>query len=293
VPSYPGLSQRLGSLYQALGRVDDAAKAYEAALKGVGTAGGLKFSAASFFLSIKKCERAREIAEQITNEDPRNSDANELLARIWECNGKMDQALLSIKHAIDVSDKPQYHLTHAKLLERLDKGQEALGEYETAANRGHLPDAYVGRARLSLNYGANKDAIHDLELALKLDKNRADAMALQGKAFLNLQQYGPGKTKLQQAVKLLPKDAEAHYWLAEACRGANDFSCAAAHYREATRLGLVGEDQGDAYYKLGMYERSHGSQGGARDAFRKCIEIGTEVQKTNCGREIQTLGGYQ
>jgi len=293
VPSYPGLSQKLGTLYQALGRTEDARKAYEDALKMPNATIPLKFAAASFFYTCKQCERAREVADQINNEDPRNGDAIELLAKIWECQGRMNEALQNIKHAIDVSDKPQYHLTRAKMLERLDKGQDALAEYEIAASRGHLPDAYVGRARLNLNFGANKEALHDLDLALKLDKTRADAYALQGRALLNLQQFKGAESKLQAATKIEPKDASAHYWLAEACAGANDFTCAGTHYREATRLGLSGEAQGDAYYKLGMYERSHGSQSGARAAFTKCIEVGTALQKTNCGRELQSLGGYK
>jgi predicted Zn finger-like uncharacterized protein len=292
VPSYPGLSQRLGALYQALGRIDDALKAYDAALKLPGATLALRYAAASFYFSIGKCERAKEISEQITNADPRNADVIELLAKSWECAGKMDVAVLNIKHAIDVSDKPQYHLTYAKMLEKLDQGQEALAQYEMAA-RGRLPDAFVGRARLNLNYGANRDALHDLDLALKLDKNRPDALTLRGRAFLALQQFKQAEGSLDAASKITPKDAEVHYWLAEACTGANDFRCAGSHYREATRLGLSGEHRGDAFYKLGVFERSHGSQGAAREAFQQCMEFGTAVEKTNCGKEMSTLGGFK
>jgi tetratricopeptide (TPR) repeat protein len=292
-PRYPGLSQRLGSLYQALGRVDDAAKAYEAALKVSGATIQLKFSAATFFYSIKKCERASELAEQITNEDPRNSDAFELLARISECSGKLEQALLNIKHAIDVSDKPQYHLTFAKMLEKLDKGQDALSEYEMAANRGHLPDAYIGRARLNLHHGQNREALRDLDLALRLDKGRADAIALEGRAYMNLLQYHDAESKLQQATNMMPKDPENHYWLAEACAGAKDYTCAGSHYREATRLGLQGDDQADALYKQAMFEKAHGSQQSARDALTKCLEVGSDSQKESCERELHSLGGFK
>src|SRR5262249_11307183 len=138
---------------------------------------------------VQNCERARQLAEQITNEDAKNSDAYELLAKIWECAGRRDQAMLAIAHAIELSNRPQYHLTRAKLQDKANQGSDALVEYQIAAERGHIPDAYVGRAKLLLERGANREAIRDLELARKSDKTRCDALALMGKGHLGLQEY--------------------------------------------------------------------------------------------------------
>ena len=293
VPAYPGLSQRLGSLYQALGRVDDAAKAYEAALALPGAGIPLKFSAANFFYGVQKCERARELTEQITNEDSKNSDAYELLARIHECGGKRDQAMLSIHHAIELSDKPMYHLTKARLHEKANQGNEALVEYQIAADRGHIGDAYIGRATLLLDHGANREAIHDCELALKLDKNRCDAHKLKGKGNLGLQNYKVAEGELREATHCLPKDAEAQYLLAEACSGARDFACACEAYWRGPQLGLTGDPLGDSYFKAGMCERQRGNQSRAGEAFKKCMEVGTDQQKRDCGKELNNLGGFR
>jgi tetratricopeptide (TPR) repeat protein len=184
-------------------------------------------------------------------------------------------------------------LTKAKLLEKANQGQDALIEYQWAAEHGHLPDAYVGRARLLLDRGANREAIHDLELARKLDKNRCDALALMGKGNLGLQVYKVAEGQLREASHCLPKDPEVRYNLAEACTGAHDFECACSAYREAAQLGIKGDDLGDSYYKLGMCLKQRGSQGAASEAFKKCMEVGTEVQKANCGKELSNLGGFK
>src|SRR5262249_38905385 len=98
--------------------------------------------------------------------------------------------------------------------------------------------------------------------------------------------------QLREAAHCLPKDAEVHYWLAEACTGARDFACACSGYWEAAGLGLKGDDLGDAYYKAGVCEKQRGSQSRAAEAFKKCMEVGTEA-KTNCGKELQNLGGFR
>jgi predicted Zn finger-like uncharacterized protein len=293
VPAYPGLSQRLGALYQALGRVDDAAKAYEAALNMPGASIPLKFSAANFFYGVQKCERARQLTEQITNEDPKNSDAYELLARVWECAGRRDQAMMAIHHAIELSDKPMFHLTKARLHEKANQGNDALVDYQIAADAGHIGDAYIGRASLLLDHGANREAIHDCELALKLDKNRCDARKLIGKGNLGLQNYKVAEGHLREATHCAPKDPEAQYLLAQACTGAHDFPCACSAYWQAAQLGLKGENLGDAYFEAGMCEKGRGSQGRASEAFKKCLEVGTDIQKQNCGKELSNLGGFR
>ena len=80
---------------------------------------------------------------------------------------------------------------------------------------------------------------------------------------------------------------------APARRGAGDFGCACSAYWQAAELGLKGENLGDTYYKAGMCERQRGNQSRASEAFKKCLEVGNDVAKRDCGKELGNLGGFR
>jgi tetratricopeptide (TPR) repeat protein len=80
------------------------------------------------------------------------------------------------------------------------------------------------------------EAIRQFNAVTQRDKNSATTYYLLAQAYRVKEQYALGIEAAQQAVKLTPKNGEAHFWLAECLRGEKRWQDAIAEYREYLKL---------------------------------------------------------
>jgi tetratricopeptide (TPR) repeat protein len=126
----------------------------------------------------------------------------------------------------------------------LARAYRDLTEYEkaTAAFKRALeidPDFLEARSTyggMLFDTGNVDEAIRQFNTVTQRDKNNATTYYLLAQAYRVKEQYALGIEAAQQAVKLTPKNGEAHFWLAECLRGEKKWSEAIAEYREYLKL---------------------------------------------------------
>lgn len=96
--------------------------------------------------------------------------------------------------------------------------------------------------------GRHADALAEFRTAIKLDRSFGPARLFAGTSLLALARVREARAELEQAVRLMPREAVAHAQLAEACRRLSDEACVADAYRQAVRLA---PDDPEYAYRLG------------------------------------------
>jgi tetratricopeptide (TPR) repeat protein len=113
--------------------------------------------------------------------------------------------------------------------------------YQEAINHdGSFTPAFLGRARANLGLDPNADIINDLNEAINLDPNYAEAYIARG-AYLFKSNPSAAKTDLETALKITPDSALAYLYLADAQLnlGENDAALASATHANELDMTLV------------------------------------------------------
>ena len=155
------------------------------------------------------------------NLDPKYSAAYLYLGRVENAQFEDQKSIAAFKKAIDLD--PDY--------------QEARASYAGAL----------------LDTGELDEAIRQLNTVTRREPDRGMAWYLLSQAYARKADFTDGKTAALQAVKITPKNAEAHFWLAECLRQLKETNEAIAEYQNY--LALSNFDTGKAgqlnYYLAG------------------------------------------
>jgi tetratricopeptide (TPR) repeat protein/uncharacterized caspase-like protein len=154
--------------------------------------------------------------------DPKYSMAYLYLGRVQNALFEDEKATASLKQAIDID--PDY--------------QEARAQYAAAL----------------LDTGNLDEAVRQLNIVTRREPERGMAWYLLSQAYYRKGDYADGKTSAEKAVQLTPKNAEAHFWLAESLRQLKQPTDAEREYQ--SYLALSNFDTGKAgqlnYYVAGF-----------------------------------------
>jgi tetratricopeptide (TPR) repeat protein len=169
--------------------------------------------------AYKKAEGHFEAAVKL---DPKYSTAFLYLGRVQNALFEDDKAVASLKQAIDID--PDY--------------QEARAQYAAAL----------------LDAGNLDEAVRQLNTVTRREPERGMAWYLLSQAYARKADFADGKTAAEKAVEITPKNAEAHFWLAECLRQLKDPTGAEREYQ--SYLALSNFDTGKAgqlnYYVAGF-----------------------------------------
>lgn len=154
--------------------------------------------------------------------DPKYSKALLFLGRVQNALFQDDQALASLKQAVDLD--PDY--------------EEARSSYAAAL----------------LDAGDLDDAVRQLDVVTRREPGRGMAWYLLSQAYYRKGDFPDGKAAAEKAIAITPKNAEAHYWLAECLRQLHQPVQAEAEYQ--SYLSMSNFDTGKAgqlnYYLAGF-----------------------------------------
>ncbi|MCI0419370.1 MAG: tetratricopeptide repeat protein [Acidobacteria bacterium] len=115
-------------------------------------------------------------------------------------------------------------------------------------------EARASFAGMLLDTGNVDEAIRQLNVVVQREPNHAMSQYLLAQAYRMKDLYAESIDSAQQAIRLMPKNAEAHFWLAESCRMSKKYEQARTEYLEYLKLSdfdskLAGKMN---YYVLGF-----------------------------------------
>jgi len=127
--------------------------------------------------------RARQLAEQVRNQDFPDASIQNELGKVFESTGDLPQAQAAYRRSVALDPLTEdYWLDLVSLLLLLDQPHEALSLLRGAI--GRLPNSYPLRLALGTALeasGEKNEALHIFEQATQKDPDRAPAYVLYGK----------------------------------------------------------------------------------------------------------------
>ena len=192
---------------------------------------GIEFYNKGYAENYKKAAEHFQKAIQI---DPKYSQAYLYLGRVENALFEDDKALAALKQAIEID--PDY--------------QEAKASYAAAL----------------LDVGDLDGTIRQLDVVTRKEPDRGMAWYLLSQAYYRKGDFTDGKTAAEKAIQLTPKNAEAHFWLAECERQLKHPTEAEAEYNSYLTLsnfdtGLAGQlNYYVAGYLLGIGHKKRAAQ---------------------------------
>lgn len=185
-------------------------------------------------------QKAAEEFQQALDIDPKYSQAALYLGRVQNALYQDAKAIAAFKLAIQID--PDYI--------------EARSSYAAAL----------------LDDGDMDEAIRQLDIATRRDPSQGMAWYLLSQAYARKGDYADGKTAAEQAIQLTPKNAEAHFWLAECLRQLKQPAPAVSEYQQYLALSNFDSGFGGQlnYYLAGyLFGMGHKKRAAQTDIWRE------------------------
>lgn len=158
-----------------------------------------------------------QAATQLLETHPNSSLVYEMLGEAQDASNRPEKAEHDFKKAIAAAPQaPELHFLLGYLYWRWKRYKEAIAPLreETRISPNFAPPYYY-LGDIDILQGDPEAALKYFEKALQLDPSYAEASLGMGQAYAKLSQYHKAEPLLQRAVKRMPNDAQAHYWLGQ------------------------------------------------------------------------------
>ncbi|HEY0192881.1 MAG TPA: tetratricopeptide repeat protein [Kofleriaceae bacterium] len=284
-PNHGASMSNLGEIYFRAGKVDDARKYWESAIKANGKLTGARIGIASLELEqLRKINNPKDGNWKKLEEDARFNLSNVL--------------------GVDSDNVAAYTVYGLVYMEgwqanknRLDLAKLLLDEAKKRNERyAPLQNAY---GLLYLHKQSLNQALQAFTAAVEADPRFVEARFNVGMITLNFRKYDTAKENLAKVVEMSPKNYDAYIGLGIALRGLKDLDGAEAQYKRARD---VDPRRGDAYYNLGVLYKdfrasknadlnaSVGTYKQAKDFFQQFLSMqGDQSDKTEAKEQIALI----
>ena len=186
-------------------------------------------------------DRAVTLLRGLIQADPRNADARLLLGSVLMEDGQRSESIAQLGEAVRLRPKSaEAHNALGETYNAFGESAAALPEFERAVELDpRHAQAHVNLADVLLQQGRPQPAIPHLDEAIRLFGPRADAAYpryLRARIFREEGDAAKAASELQQAVELRPDFAEAWSDLGDARKNLSDGKGALAAFRRAVAL---------------------------------------------------------
>ena len=172
------------------------------------------------------------------------------------------------RQAIAIDPKySQAQLYLGRVLNALYEDQDALAAFKQAIeNDPDYVEARASYAAALLDAGDLDEAVRQLNIVTNRDTKNGMGWYLLSQAYARKADYKDGKDAATQAIALTPKNAEAHFWLAECLRQLNQPAPAEVEYNSYLALSNFDSGFGGqlnyylAGYLFGMGQKKRAAQ---------------------------------
>ena len=266
-PANPEAHNNLGVAFQRLGRLDEAAKAHEAALRLYPN-----YAEAYNNLGIVAEQQGRledavtyyTTALRLQPHERGRAESHHNMGSVLQKLGRYDEAIAEIEAALRIN--PDYADAHGNLamaLVRVGRREEAIAQYREALRlKPQYAEAHNDFGTLLLTIGRVDEAIAEFTEAIRLKPDAALPHVNLGDALRRLGRRDEALSHLTAAIRLQPNLAFAHYSLANLLLDSGRLDEAVHEYRaalqyepEATSYGIH-NDLGIALAHLGRRQEA-------------------------------------
>ena len=214
-----------GAVLQKLGRLDEAADQYYAALRFDPNYVKVHINLAQLFVAKSKLEEAQKYYQRALQLEPHNGEIHSGYAYLLERLGQADQAEGEYENGIRMSPKSALlFYTYGAFLDKRGKLDQAITQYQRALEIDpHYVDAHAELATALFTKGdPQKAEAHYLEAA-RLNPKRADVHSNLGSLLLREGKTSQAILQYEEALRLDPKLTEAAENLRVARQGDSRF----------------------------------------------------------------------
>jgi len=212
-------------------------------------------------------EQARDLYEQVLQEDPSNADSREGMSSTTErlalkarAAGKMDDALADLLRAQKVEPNDTRVLYDLAILEdemHLYKDADKVLDQLTSISPDE-PNILYARARVKFDMGQLDAALKAMQAYLKVKPLDASAHYGLGRIYLLQLQFDRARTEFQQSISIQPRQSEAYYQLGQTDLEQDDYKNAIELFHKTLERdpqhGGALTGIGIAYFKLKQYD---------------------------------------
>lgn len=262
--------KRTGNEFLNLGQLEEASKAYKAALDENLQSSEAHLNFGYVLNELKRTDEAKIHFDRAEELDPQNFDAHFLRAMLAVDEDDTDKALLSIRKAMNInSESPEATSTLYKIL--AIRGE--FHEIENHIKRSSIPDESSAKvpvmtgsilANMSchddLKKILNKKALAYFKKAIEVDPFYTGALTNQGLLLLSMENYDEAIKSFSSAIEINPLSAEAYYYIGITYKTTGDFKLGIENLEKSASLNPKHSDShtmlADIHSQLGFFEKS-------------------------------------
>jgi tetratricopeptide (TPR) repeat protein len=230
-------------LLDALGRLPEAVEALNEALRAAPTHAELYLQACSFLIKHKKFEECLRLLEQAEKHAPGSPELALARAVVLEMSNKTFEATQQlVKMEAQWPEWPLPYVIHGIVLQSQHQAAEARQLFETAIALGSAdPSAYYHLTLAISDLAPNdyESAYKTISAGLKLDPQDPYMHMQAGKIALAMKDFPAALGHLQEAIRLYPDMADAHWLLANLYRVTGEGEKQRVELAEVQRLNKL------------------------------------------------------
>jgi len=214
----------------------------------------------------------RTLWEHVIAATPDSSVAHYNLAKTFEMQGKLDQALELYRRAVILRpDNADAHYNLARLLARQGQQEAAIRHYRQAlASKPDDADIHNNLGLLLAARGEVAASLAELQSAVKLDPNHVRAYFNMGNVFARQGDFDKAAANYQKALTLDPTEVEIRLGLGGILARQGNLEAAITQYQLAVKLK---PDSADAHLALAKLLVAQGKKNEADRHYEQALQI--------------------
>jgi tetratricopeptide (TPR) repeat protein len=228
----------------------------------------------------------------ILKAQPKHPDANHHMGMLAVDVGKVQEALLFFKTALDAdSSIGQFWLSYIDALMRLDQLADAKAVFDQAKDKGAKGEAFDQLERQLFDasdkpqdpppeqlqliidvytQGQLQQVLSDVNQMLERFPNSAVLYNIAGAANVGLMRFDASIACFKQAIKINPNNAEAYNNMGNALRAMGDLDAAIDSFKQALKIK---PNNAQVYNNMGVALNDKGDPESAIDCYKKALTI--------------------
>ncbi len=275
-PDFPYAHDVLGNALKARGKPDEAIAEFREAIR-LRPAWAMPYSGlGGALLGVDRPGEAEAAYREAIRLQPGDALAHYYLGNVLKAQGKREDAIAAYRESARL-DAEWGHVGSAvgalgSTLKELGRPDETDAIYRQALAKSPREAAALLRLADELKQRGRPEAIDAYHEAIRLNPRDAEAHRDIGIALMDQKKLGEAEAALSESIRLKPGDALAHYYLGNVLKAQGKREDAIAAYRESARLDAEWGHVGSAVGALGSTSRELGRPDETVAIYRTILE---------------------
>ena len=281
-PQFWGGLFGLASVRVEQNRKEEALKLYQKCIEvGRSTTGSAHFNIGALHYTAGRIEEARQAFERSLAADPRSARAARALAELMRREGRRKEAIDLLERTIALQADAKALMALGGICAQAGQFPRA----EAALRRcleldPTLSHAHYRLAKILQRSDRNDEALGEMEAFVRLLPSHPRGQLELGVMLAERKRFAEAEKHLREAIRLSPKGSAAHYNLGVLLAGRDRLAEAAKSLRESIRLD---PNHAPAQNALGQVLKTLGRTDEATACFRRALKIDPKLRSARQG----------